>query len=145
MARQNDMHIPNTKLKQRREDCGMSRAQLAGAVNKLLRAWYPKQRGLRVTSRWIKDLELGYTSLPWAERRRGLRVALRARSDRSIGLFDPRGGRDSPPTQIPVPEGPTIGASRMQAALSTGVHTSQPGITHGTTSSTASLTSIVVM
>jgi SAM-dependent methyltransferase len=72
----------------------MSRAELATAVNRKLAQLYPGKRSLRVTARWIKDLELGVTSWPGAQRRKALRIVLGASSDARLGLFDshPRSG-----------------------------------------------------
>ncbi|WP_229070845.1 SAM-dependent methyltransferase [Actinoplanes sp. DH11] len=70
----------------------MSRAELAEAVNRKLSRLYPRRRALQVTERWIRDVELGYTSWPGAERRTALRIVLRAASDAELGLYDPRFG-----------------------------------------------------
>ncbi|MFI1996845.1 SAM-dependent methyltransferase [Actinoplanes sp. NPDC020271] len=66
----------------------MSRAELAAAVNRKLAQLYPNRRSLRVTARWIKDVELGNTTWPGPERRRALRIVLGVSSDAKIGLFD---------------------------------------------------------
>jgi len=76
----------NELFRSARRSRGLSRERLADAVNQLDR----RDPDRVMTAQAVGRIEQGVVRWPHAARREALRVVLGVRSDREIGLFDPR-------------------------------------------------------